>query len=210
MKKIYIIVALFVLCFATTNAQELSTSRSNFKGGLRVGMTTSQVSGDDLSGFHKVGAYCGGFANMPISSSGKWKLQLEMNFIMKGSQSRARKVNEIAPTNRYMLHLFYTETPLLISYNIFKGCEVELGTGVNFLFSYIEKDLNGSYRGRPAFRLVEWPIIAGVNYLIKDHYGISIRFSQSILPIRSPKWVFNRLVNKQFNTALAFSFYYQF
>ena len=168
------------------------------------------MSGDDLSGFDKTGAYLGGFANVPISNSGKWKLQMEMNFIMKGSKTRTWKVNEVAPDNLYKLHLFYTETPLLINYNIFKGFDVELGTGINFLFSYIEKDLNGPLRGRPAFRLVEWPVIVGASYLIKDHYGISIRFSQSILPVRLPTWVFNRLVNKQFNTAFAFSFYYQF
>ena len=46
--KILVITILFFLPFLL--------AAQNFRGGLRAGLTMTQISGDDLSGFHKLGA----------------------------------------------------------------------------------------------------------------------------------------------------------
>ena len=209
MKKIYLFIAILVISLSV-DAQELSKNGSNFKGGIRLGLTTSQISGDDLSGFNKLGAYAGGFTNFPISKTGYWNIQMEMNFIMKGSSTPPRKPNNPHFYNVYTLNLFYTETPFLVKCLLFKGFEVEAGPSINFLFASTEKGPGGSnIKGRP-FRIFELSIIAGISYTFKEHWGISARYSNSIIPVRIPTWVYNRLVSKQFNSTLAFSVFYQF
>ena len=57
----------------------------NFGGGIILGLSTSQVGGDDLAGFNKAGVLAGVFANKSISEL--LSLQMEMNYIQKGSNN---------------------------------------------------------------------------------------------------------------------------
>ena len=204
MKKIILIILLFT-CITGVIAQ-------NFKGGLRVGFTGTQISGDKLSGFNKMGAYAGGFVNWPFPNHGKWALQMEINFIMKGTSKFliADKENYIG--DKYVLTMCYTETPILAKYRLIKGLEVEFGPSINFLFYAVEKDANGKMPARQPFRLCELSVIGGMTYLFKEHYGLNLRYSNSILPVRVNDGNHSdyRLDRKQFNSAIAFSFFYHF
>ena len=88
MKKLIVCLAILAVSL-TAVAQEKSEKpdKSRFYGGVRVGFTASQISGDDLSGFHQIGAAAGLFVNHVVNSSGSLKLQLELDFTMKGSHS---------------------------------------------------------------------------------------------------------------------------
>jgi hypothetical protein len=208
MKKISI---LFLLSFLllSTSAQELSKSRSNFKGGVRLGFSATQISGDNLAGYNKLGAYTGAFTNFPVSKDGKWKLQMELNFIMKGSSTYTPKKSNAILTNKYVLTLFYTETPLLAKYNFYKGLEIETGPSFNFLFATKEIDAQGDLHRSP-FNVFELSYIVGISYLFKEHWGVNLRWSTSVFPVRIPDWQYNEKIKKQYNDVLAFSLYYQF
>ena len=53
----------------------------DFNGGVFGGLSTSQVSGDNLSGFNKIGPRLGLYINRPI----KWYgVQLELQYLVKG------------------------------------------------------------------------------------------------------------------------------
>lgn len=208
MKKLAL---LFLLSFllVSTYSQKLSKSGSNFKGGVRLGFSATQISGDNLAGFNKLGAYTGAFTNFPISKNGKWKLQLELNFIMKGSSTFTPRNSNAPPSNKYVLTLFYTETPLLVKYNFYKGFEVETGPSFNFLFATKEVDAMGDLHRSP-FNIFELSYIVGISYLIKEHWGINLRWSTSVFPVRIPDWQYNDNIKKQYNDVMAFSVYYQF
>ena len=60
MKKIFFILTIIVT-HVNCHCQE-------FKGGIILGLSTSQVSGDDLAGFNKAGLVFGGFTNRILSS----------------------------------------------------------------------------------------------------------------------------------------------
>lgn len=47
------------------------TSAQNFQSGLITGISTSQVSGDVLGGFHKIGLQLGGFVNHPLGKTAR-------------------------------------------------------------------------------------------------------------------------------------------
>ena len=63
----------------------LSIQAQNFGGGFILGLSTSQVSGDNLGGFNKAGLLAGVFANTSISEL--LSFQMEMTFIQKGSDN---------------------------------------------------------------------------------------------------------------------------
>ncbi|MDL2297348.1 PorT family protein [Bacteroidales bacterium OttesenSCG-928-B11] len=203
MKKIIILCAILLAC------SHLFSQGSGIRGGVRAGATTSQISGDDLSGFHKLGAYAGVFANIPFPNE-RWKFQMELNFIMKGSSRFVKASDDPNAVQKYVLNLFYIELPLLIKYNAFRNFDIELGPTINFLMGSREVDLGGQIMGRPPFRFFEFCILGGVSYSFNEHWSINLRYTNSIIPVRIPDWAYYRSVKKQFNSAFALSGVFQF
>jgi hypothetical protein len=210
--KVLCSLIIFAVFTANIVAQEETVPKQNglFHAGVRLGFTASQLSGDDLSGFHKLGAYAGVYSFLPISKNRLWSFQMEINFCMKGSSTFSKDINDPNIGDKYILHLFYAELPLLFKYLVFKNFEIELGPTINFLFKSIEKDWGGIIKGRPSFTFYEIAAMGGVSYLFKKHYIVSLRYSNSILPIRKPTWVYDRIVNLQFNSSIIASICYQF
>ena len=204
--KILAITILFLLPFLL--------AAQNFRGGLRAGLTMTQISGDDLSGFHKLGAYAGGFVNWRFIQNDRWAIQPEINFVMKGSSTylKADKNGNINPYGKYVLTLYYVEVSALAKYRVIKGFEVEFGPTFGVLFASTEKDANGKMVGRMPFRWFELCALGGVSYLFKEHYGINLRYVQTLVPVRvcderhSPY----RINKKQFSSEIALSLFYQF
>lgn len=215
-RKAAILIFLVCLCVTVSAQEKVKTDNSRFYGGVRAGFTASQISGDDLSGFHKVGAAAGLFVNHSIIPSGRLKLQLELDFMMKGSHSHTPK--NVVADNFYSLTLGYLEVPLMLVWTAGKwslwgknfNFDLEIGPsfGVN-VFS-LEREANGPIVGRPPFRRFEFSGIAGISIMIADHHSISYRYENSIVPVRIPTWVYGRVVNKQFNSLMTFSYCYQF
>ena len=219
-RLILLLFSLFLLSQPLTG-QELSKSGGNIKGGFRVGLVASQISGDDLAGYHKLGAYAGLFANTPISLSGKWRFQMELNFVMKGSQTFAYTREDGSLNDVYKLTLLYTETPFLFqrelgyfispknkTYTFF----FEVGPALNFLFYQKERDMYGEiYRSHDQlFNFWEAAVIAGLFCRIEDRWGLSFRWSSSVYPVRIQNWVFNRRIKMQFNDYIALTVQYHF
>ena len=55
----------------------------SFQAGTIIGINTSQVSGDNLAGFNKLGARLGAFVNKKM---GSFTAQIEFQYINKGSK----------------------------------------------------------------------------------------------------------------------------
>jgi len=209
MKHKFLLVVLFLGMVQLSFAQR-STSSSNFKGGLRAGFTATQISGDDLTGFHKLGAYAGAFVNFPLSDNLKWKFQSELDFVMKGSHTYYPSGQNATISSKYVLNIGYIEVPVLIKWNLVPNMELEFGPTFGVLLYQRERNSNGIMLYRPDFRRYELGVMGGLSYLFHEHYGVSLRYSNSVIPVRIPTWAVSRRVKKQFNSALAVSFFYQF
>jgi hypothetical protein len=194
--------------FEGLDSQDEIASHTIFHGGIRLGFTASQISGDRLSGFHKFGAYSGLYVNFPLRKDRKWKMQLEINFMMKGSHSYTAPGSS-APINPYSLTMLYTETPLLVKWYPYKGIELEMGPAINFLCFSKEKELY-EIHAIDKFRIYEVAIVIGVGYMFAKHYGVNLRWSSSLVPVRKCTTRRAYIDKNQFNDVLAFSFYYQF
>jgi len=194
-------------------AQEEKNALSKFYGGVRVGFTASQISGDDLVGFNQLGGTAGLFVNHAVIPSGRLKLQLELNFTMKGSHSTTPK-NQVAE-NFYSLRLGYVEMPLMLIWTAGKWSlwgqkfqfDLEIGPdfGVNVFAT--EREANGLIMG-PPFRRFEFSGIGGITLNIAEHHSANFRYNVSIIPVRKPAW--GRVYKNQHNSVLTFSYCYQF
>lgn len=214
--RLFLVILLLGMFYSAMAQKEEKSPLSRFYGGVRVGFTASQISGDDLTGFHKVGAHAGAFVNHAIHPSGRLKLQLELDFMMKGSHSYTPS-NTYAD-NYYSLTLGYVEMPLTVVWTAGKWTlwgkpfqfELEAGPvfGVN-VFS-IERDAIGPIVGRPPFRWYEFSAMAGISLMVAEHHSVNFRYENSIVPVRIPTWVYDRVVYKQFNSVMTFSYCYQF
>ena len=88
-----LITLIFLLGIGTlTNAQ-------NFQSGFITGISTSQVSGDLLGGFNKIGLQLGGFVNHPLVKNSKG--QFGLYYIDKGSND---------PNSLFQIDLSYLES----------------------------------------------------------------------------------------------------
>jgi len=202
--------------FTPTQSEGVQAGKSNFRGGIRVGFTASQITGDGFAfqGFRKFGGYAGAFVNFPVSMNGNWLIQPELNFVMKGCK-HTPKVDEFGNLlgNQYSLQLMYGQIPILLKWNFFKGLELELGPAFGIIMKNIdvEKVNKEPQVGAPPFTRFELSGIVGLGYLFINHWGVNLRFDCSLLPVRKPKaadWLF--LWKGQQNQTFAFNVYYQF
>ena len=182
----------------------ISTHAQNFGGGLILGISTTQVSGDNLGGFNKAGLLAGGFIDLQLSNT--LKIQMEMTFIQKGSNNP--KMNE----NNYSdISLSYVEIPLLLKYQQSRTIAIEGGIETAFLISAFDNDIYGqiSSNSTREFNTTDIGVFIGLDYFINTRLILNSRISNSILPIRTHASGATFQLNKgQYNSALSFSLHY--
>ena len=185
----------------------------NFSGGIISGVSTSQVSGDELSGFNKIGPKLGLYINRSI----KWYgLQLELQYITKGSKKNNTQAilntdsgNLTYDHNNYNLHLEYIGVPIFLFSNIRKNIQLEFGTSFNFLIKQKE-EIDFYLDNSRQVNNLEAAILIGLTYQINDKISLNTRLINSITPIRPHASGETYRLNKgQYNTALGFSIYYR-
>jgi len=182
----------------------ISIHAQNFGGGLILGLSTSQVSGDNLGGFNKAGLLAGGFIDLQLSNT--LKIQMEMTFIQKGSNNA--KMNE----NSYSdISLSYVEIPLLLKYQQSRTIAIEGGIETAFLISASDNDIYGQITSNSTreFNTTDIGVFIGLNYFINTRLILNSRISNSILPIRAHASGTTFQLNKgQYNSVLSFSLHY--
>ena len=184
----------------------LNIQAQNFGGGLIAGISTSQVSGDQLGGFNKVGFLVGAFTNKSISPL--LSIQMEMTFIQKGSKNPKMNANSISDIN-----LSYVEIPLLLKYQQSNTIAIEGGIETAFLISSSDNDIYGkiSATNTRKFNTTDIGIFIGLDYSISPRLILNSRISNSILPIRAHASGATFQLNKgQYNSVLSFTLHYNF
>ena len=194
MKAIF--TSLCILCFAITSAQ-------NFDAGLIGGFCTSQVSGDNLSGYNKLGSRFGAYISYPINK--KMCYQLEMQFLQKGSK---KPYTENSPET-YLFELNYIELPATLNYQVKKGISIESGLGTAFLVDYKEQDeITDINTDKPNTLALDF--LLGVQYDIKKNLKLNIRYANSISRIRKHASEEESGLNSgQFSSLVSFALMYQ-
>lgn len=179
-----------------------------FSIGVVGGLNTSQVSGDDLWGFNQFGTYGGLTLNAQVNE--KKSFQFHIAYSQKGSRMPSNTQGAV-----YVLRLNYIDVPVIYSYRFqkkkFRNVHGELGVINSYLVNYNERNIFGEIAPTRPFKKYEASMMIGLSYWIKHGFYFSIRFVNSVLPIRehlsNATYRFNR---GQYNTIVQFSLNYFF
>lgn len=179
----------------------LISSQANaqrFGGGVLGGISTSQVTGDYIGGFNKLGGWGGLFTDLRFTP--RSALQFEISFIQKGSA----RAGTLKNGNTFYFHnQNMIEIPLLYRWYGIKNLSLEIGMQAGVIMSTVERDYRyATIKNNPFFRKAEWSAAGGVSYyLLKGKLEVNARYAQSLLSLKRSKW---------FNHVVAFSVRYWF
>ncbi len=197
---------ILILCCILSFTSSFSFGQ-NIRGGIIAGVSPSQVSGDRLSGFNKVGLTGGLLAKTALSQ--KMDIEIELLYVQKGSRK------PIDPDNnnyeQYILRLDYVEVPLIFQYRFNDKWIFDAGVSYGRLIRASESDEYGEFPESLPFKKNEFSINGGINYYLFKNVLMNWRISNSVLPVRPHiSGAHFRLNRGQYNTVLMFLIKYEF
>ena len=185
----------------------------NFGGGVILGLSSSQVGGDNLAGFNKAGLLIGVFANKSISEL--LSFQMEMSYIQKGSNNH--KMNDPNhPNNTEDISSSYIEIPFLLQYHQSNKLKIEGGLLIANLIDGYYNDNYGKieYDNTPPFIKYDVGPLIGIDYAFSNKLSLNTRLSNSILPIGAEDYehtsTYNSKRKGKYNSVLSFALHYNF
>ncbi len=188
-----------------------SVQSQSFGGGTIFGISTSQVGGDDLSGFNKAGLLLGVFANRKLSNYTTF--QMEITYIQKGSNNP--KMNEINHPNylKADISMSYIEIPFLIQYKQSEKIKIEGGIQLAWLINGYYNDLSGEIPSENLpFTKNDIGLIVGIDYKYSKKISLNSRISNSIIPIGAEDYntfnAFNSTLKGKYNSVISFALHY--
>ncbi len=182
MQKTFIVIFIMLLSSSSLFAQ-------GYKADLLLGANFSQVDGDQLGGYNKLGLNIGIAISRPLTKP--WEASFEILYTQKGSK-KVIDPDNITPTLKIDYH--YVEVPLLARYKLNKKIRFFGGPsiGVNV---FNQRDDNGIVLKEKQLLKYEVALHLGGSYHLTDKLSADLRHSYSLLSIRdfpivvnSPTW----------------------
>lgn len=218
--KILIFVTLLLALSPTLNAQR-------FKGAVMGGMNLSQLDGDEVVGYNKVGGHFGVGVILPIK---KWDITLETVYNQKGAREKAQyefwmydsigmTLDSTLYTGEYKVNLDYVEIPLMVHYTDKERLSAGMGFSYGRLVKVTEVEHGGSippYSDTVAFNKNDWNILFDLQFRIWRQLKGNVRFAYSLVPIRERTYqdiiyeVNDPWTRKQYNHLFTFRLVYVF
>ncbi len=166
---------LLVVLFFFVSSIALNAQQRVFHAGLLGGISASHVDNDTFAHFSKLGIYAGGYILTEFSD--KWIGEIGMTYVMKGSKE---------PHRSDQTYKGYIESPFIVKFRMHEW-DIEFGLSAGILLHSKEENLwqNEAFSDSQ-FETFELAGIIGVNYSFDDKWGLNLRSSNSILPIRYP------------------------
>lgn len=172
MKKLAFSILLLLISFCSF--------AQRFEGGLAGGFNFTQLDGDLLSGYNKLGLNGGFWVSYPFND--KWSGGIEFFFTQKGA---SRSINEenIASTRTFdRFRLNYFEVPLYAAYT-YKKFTFQGGITGGYLLSANIEDFTGKRDYKNQLKPFETGTLFGVSYPINKKLSAQLRYQYSIVSI---------------------------
>ena len=185
MIRYFLVVVIAVTIFSSANSQ-------NFNAYIIGGFSISQIEGDKLSGYNKLG-FVGGLATK-FKIDDKWSFQQELVYNQRGSRATDK---ELFLDNFTELRIDYIDFMLLPVYSINEKWDVVGGLGYGFFVQYtsdFDRD-KSDFRG-------DFFATAGPQYNLSEHLSLLGRIKFSMIPIFSNQ--------DAYNNSLSFTARYKF
>lgn len=192
----------------------LSLQAQRFEGGFVAGINASQLDGDNLSGYNKIGGLGGFWVKFPFNK--KWLAGLEFLFTQKGA---IRKIDSATLVSNFQFDKFrlnYLELPLFAEYT-YKKFGFQAGITTAYLLSATVYDFTGKQNYKSKLKPFETGLLLGAAYQINPLLQLQIRFQYSINSIAAGDnhHIFNngqnnKLILGLYNNLLNLSVKYRF
>lgn len=159
-----------------------------FQASVIGGMNISQIDGDDLFGFHKIGLNSG--IRVVAVLNDRWRVGPEILFSQQGALRPNSSFN-FSPFSRFQLNTL--EVPLMVYYKDWR-LTAEAGFSYQRLFSYEIDDFQGEDM-TSQFTLKDNLVAfnAGVTFHVSENFGINFRWSKHVIDLD---------INNAINTSL--------
>lgn len=182
-----VLIIFFSMCIV------FNTVGQNKSAKLIIGAAATQVDGDDIGGYNKIGIVVGMGVSSPLNND--FEFQPELLYFQKGSKQGA---NTSSILN---LNFHYIEIPLMISREVIDRVEVQAGPSIGYLFK-----ASGNVGGRNENILedmnrVDLSLFLGGNYRLSDYWNLKVRYGISLKSVSQ--------TGTQRNNTVSFLFEYQ-
>lgn len=227
MKKAF----LFLILIATISCGY----SQRFIGSVIAGMNATQVDGDEVAGYYKVGFNGGLSVTLPLDNKFRWFATVELLYTQKGSYQNAYRANAtLRDTNaliwhnedfsvpfdgkiKYKLNLDYVEVPVVFHYEDPRsGCSIGAGFAWGRLVRAheIENGWTTTTDVRSGmYKTNDWSVIADAQVRLWKGLRLNFRFQYSMVPFRTrlfDPFGPNQEVRKQYNSMLTLRLIYSF
>lgn len=175
----YLLIGLF-LCLSFN----LARAQSGFDLWAVAGINATQIEGDGLAGYDKIGLTAG--LKLGFDLPENWSLNLEMLYAQKGSRASA---SQILAGSRQITNLTYFEIPVYVSYNDWyqkEGDYDKVGIHAGFSYGYLFSATSGnSILGDELenFKPSDFSAILGAYYAFNEKWSVTVRYTNSFIKI---------------------------
>ena len=197
MKRTILVILLFLSGIGVMKSQR-------FNGGISAGFIASQVDGDRLSGYNKIGITGGGFVNTWYNK--QWGGQFEIRYAGKGA---------VDPQISNIYQVMFIELPVMGLYRYSSKIQAELGLYPAYLIQAQSKEQGANpVEDNKDYHDFDIGGLAGIRYMFSEKMWVNLRFSYSLIPYYKSEEAFRctpRFASGcYFNNVLQFSINYQF
>jgi hypothetical protein len=182
------------------------------RGALLGGFTLTQVDGDEVYGFHKLGLSGGAAAIIPFGE--KWSISLETTYIQKGAYQSPQYNDSLS--FEYKIKLDYAEVPVMIHYTdkdvVTAGLGFAWGRLVNVQEWEHGKRVSGTTLLGGPYKRDDYSFLADIRFRLRGRIHFNARYAYSLGKIRSREFTVGtqRFIREQYNNVIAFRLIYIF
>jgi len=161
----------------------LGLQAQSFRGGVVFGANASQINGDFIAGFNKVGLHLGLKVEREVTERISWST--ELLYSERGSRTKGLDVDP------FTISINYVEIPLLISFkdwmkDDFYKMRFEAGVSAGRVIGNKVKSVNGDTTVE-GLNETDFSFTVGPTIYTSPNLGFTLRYTHSINLLRSQK-----------------------
>ncbi len=198
--KRFLLITSLILCFGFANAQR-------FDAGLIAGFNASQVEGDELKGYHKVGALAGIYVQTDLAPA--IFAGMEIKYSQKGARKKYNPKQQ--DVDKYIMRLGYIDVPLFMGFRANQRSMIIGGIAPGILIHSKELNSDGEIPepDRQTFNTFDLQPFIGFQFDFLEHASIDLRLAISVIPCSDESGSNYYFHNGLFNNVISLALYYQ-
>lgn len=199
LKYTYIIVSFWCVLFLMTS----NFSQAQFiKAVLPIGVNFTQVDGDEIAGYNKLGLNIGVGAMLDLNEDETWEAGFEILYNRMGSKSNAVQAQQLLGYD-LKLQYDYVTIPLLINYKDVGDGYLGAGLVISQLVNNkrFENRVEVPDVSTTKTKSMDFGIMAQAGFAFSPNFRVTLRAGYSMLPFLEPR-AFHNYVTLRFDTIL--------